>query len=693
MKVRLTESQYNDLLKVINPNKKLIITESQYKRLILEGSSQLEFNQIKGGELIKIKASNKDFIFEVISADDARLLLKNTNDGRYVNVYFFLDFNAIDNNQLATKISKAKAGPYSKITPNLIKDTESWKTFTFKNVTSFQVFKDKSATDLLLNIDTKTGKEIKQQNNDVDDDGPMDVDTDREIRDNLIKGIEPNTSYKITFFDKSTLKFFVTEKNGSVIDIKFKTKSEKADMSYDDMFNKNAEDRGEFFDGQNKIINSLTSKVKEINTWLSNHDRTINKLTDKLNNSSTNDERVANQAALDKANANKDKYTEIAKKYSEDIQKAQDLKDKYWDRGPRYQGVNTISTTDYTDGFASRWVKTIEESPEYEHSKGLKIDLSNIKIHRGKLKVQNKKQEDEIAKLNKQLSSATDEVEKKRIEDRLKEINRANVLFFQNKEFDVYTKSFNRPTDNFSAFDLLVTLMYRPVDGNPDSKLYSKNFPLKGIINLTIIKDDKGPSLTDKREVTRRERYNMPKLKVDYKYIQDYIKNNTNAKAIINSKPSVLMRLLGAKSKGMLPLEKLQSELGNVDTSKNPSDKFIAGRYVTMKPNFTTVKEVKDDAKLNEFKRLMINAGSDVVKALVKRYTLGDEHVALTMKHEESGVMYTFFVQEKEELPEDEELGNNEYYVELKYNNNKNQAKKSIAKFKVKVINYDAPKL
>ena len=55
--------------------------------------------------------------------------------------------------------------------------------------------------------------------------------------------------------------------------------------------------------------------------------------------------------------------------------------------------------------------------------------------------------------------------------------------------------------------------------------------------------------------------------------------------------------------------------------------------------------------------------------------------------------MYTFFVQEKEELPEDEELGNNEYYVELKYNNNKNQAKKSIAKFKVKVINYDAPKL
>lgn len=692
MKVRLTESQYDSLLKVINPNKKLIITESQYKRLILEGSSQLEFNQIKGGELIKIKASNKDFIFEVISADDARLLLKNTNDGRYVNVYFFLDFNAIDNNQLTTKISKAKAGPYSKITPNLIKDTESWKTFTFKNVTSFQVFKDKSATDLLLNIDTKTGKEIKQQNNDVNDDGPMDVDTDREIRDNLIKGIEPNTSYKITFFDKSTLKFFVTEKNGSVIDIKFKTKSEKADMSYDDMFDKNAEDRIEFFDGQNKIINSLTSKVKEINTWLSNHDRTINKLTDKLNNSSTNDERVANQAALDKANANKDKYTEIAKKYSEDIQKAQDLKDKYWDRGPRYQGVNTISTTDYTDGFASRWVKTIEESPEYEHSKGLKIDLSSIKIHRGKLKVQNKEQEDEIAELNKQLSSATDEVEKKRIEDRLKEINRANVLFFQNKEFDVYTKSFNNPEDNFSAFDLLVTLTYRPVEGNPDSKLYSKNFPLKGIINLTIIKDDKGPSLTDKREVTRRERYNMPKLQADYKYIQDYIKNNTNARAIINSKPSVLMRLLGAKSKGMLSLEKLQAELGNANSKSVASDKFIAGKYVLFKPDFDTVKDVKDDDRLTEFEDSIISSGEEIIKGLVKRYALGDGHRVLNVLKKDSDLMYSFFIQEKQELPKDIELKDNEYYIELKYNTNKKEVKKSIAKFKIKVINYDTPK-
>jgi hypothetical protein len=52
MKVRLTESQYDKLLKVVNQNKKLIITESQYKRLILESANQ--FTGIEEGNGIKI---------------------------------------------------------------------------------------------------------------------------------------------------------------------------------------------------------------------------------------------------------------------------------------------------------------------------------------------------------------------------------------------------------------------------------------------------------------------------------------------------------------------------------------------------------------------------------------------------------------------------------------------------------------
>jgi hypothetical protein len=85
MKIRLTESQYDKLLKLVNQNKKLIITESQYNRLILEGNSQVEFNKIKDGQAFKIKTSNREFEFEVIGYDNGQLLVKNTNDGRYVN--------------------------------------------------------------------------------------------------------------------------------------------------------------------------------------------------------------------------------------------------------------------------------------------------------------------------------------------------------------------------------------------------------------------------------------------------------------------------------------------------------------------------------------------------------------------------------------------------------------------------------
>lgn len=645
MKVRLTESQYDSLLKAINPNKKLIITESQYKRLLLEFTGQ--FTGIEEGNGIKIISSGKEYTFKVYGVLNGELLVRNLNDGRYKSQYFLFNKNAIKNKTLNAEKSNVIQANYNDITKLTSKEKNvKWNRFTFKNVTSFQVFSDETFK-LLIDpkIDTKTGKVLSNP----DDKSPEEI-KQIDFKDALIRGMEPNHMYQLTFYDDSTVKFKVTDKEGSIITIEFESVSERSFID-SNTFDKNTEEYNKFEELRDELKNATTDQEKE-------------EITKEISN-------------LVKSRANADK---------QDFNKPE---------------VKTIKKTVYKGAVATKWITGLEDSVEYKDAKLLKIDLSKAVQHPNKIKVANKDQEAKINKLNQELAMANSDEEKKRIQDEIKNIDRILTLHFLNPDFDVY----NKVSDGIDTFDLTLTLNYRPKEiakqtkngmvwtQNYDSKMYQKNFPLYGLKNLTIVKDKVFPSLTDKREVTRRERYNMPKLKVDYKYIQDYIKNNTNAKAIINSKPSVLMRLMGAKSKGMLPLEKLQSELGNVGTIKSPSDKFIAGHLVTMKPDFNTVKEVKDDAKLTEFKRLIVNAGSDVVKALVKRYTLGDEHVALTMKHEESGVMYTFFVQEKEELPEDEELGNNEYYVELKYNNNKNQAKKSIAKFKVKVINYNAPKL
>lgn len=660
MKIRLTESQYDKLLKLVNPNKKLIITESQYNRLILEGNSQVEFNKIKDGQAFKIKTSSREFDFEVIGSDNGQLLVKNTNDGRYANVYFFIDFNAIDNKKLITKISKSNAGPYSKITPELIKDTETWKVFTFKNLTSFKVFKDKTFSDELFSIDVNTGEEVKQ------DDGDLDVNLERELRDNLVKGIVPNNSYQITFYDKSTLKFFVTDKKGSIIDIKFKTKSGKDKMSDFDAYDAETQGRDLWFDEQTKLIDSLKLELTR-----ATDPKKIKTLQDKLTN-------------------------------------ANNLMDDYYSKGGRYEGFETISVSDYTDGIASKWVESIEGSAEYEFGKLLKIDLSRIKVHEGKVKVTNK-EDAEINNLKKQLETATDDTEKQKIETKLKQIQRASVLHFQNEPGKPEFKSFNSEEDNYSAFDLLVTLIYKPKsvtkqtnkgmewDNNLTGKDYSKNFPLKGIIDLKLIKDSKGPSLTDKREVKKGNRLDLNDISIEYSKIKDYIKNDINAQNMILKRPNVLMTLLGFKEKGIIPLEKLQSDLGFYTSRKDPNDKFIAGHYILFNCDFDGGGQVFNSEQFEMFKELLDNGIQ--TRALVKRYAIGDEHVALNMKvasnnDNEPDTLYTISILDKKESKESGVASKgiqNEYDVLLKFNKGKTK-KEKVANFKIKVLDYNATK-
>jgi hypothetical protein len=220
--------------------------------------------------------------------------------------------------------------------------------------------------------------------------------------------------------------------------------------------------------------------------------------------------------------------------------------------------------------------------------------------------------------------------------------------------------------------------------------MYSKNFPLYGLKNLTIIKDKVLPSLTDKREVNKGDKLDLSRKEMEFKKIKDYI-YSSNASSELLRRPKGLMRLLNT-DKGVIPLETLQAELGNNLKTKDKRDKFIAGNYVAFKADFESVSKVDDAAQLETFKRLITAYGNKFPKAVVKKYTVGDNHVSLIMKDEESGIMYSLFIQNADEDGE-EKLAEDTYNIQLKFNNNSKQAKKSIAKFKIEVKDYHATKL
>ena len=648
MKLILTESQYNKLLDTIIPNKKLTITESQYNRLILEANSQIVFNKIKDGQAFKITTGGKEFKFEVISSNDAQLLVKNTNDGRYTNVYFFIDYNAIKNNQLTTKISKAKAGPYSKISPDLIKDTETWKVFTFKSVTSFEVFNDKTFSEVILNIDTNTGQEI-EKTNDEDNEGPMDINLGREFKDDLIKGMEINKSYLLKFYDESTLKFFVKEKEGSVLTINFKTISEKKDMSYNDTGDEEFKNKEVWFREQDKLIGELKNELQ--------------KTTD--------------------INAQK----EIQNK----IDKAVKDKDDYDLRYPRLQGLETISKSDYTSGAASKWVENLENSVEFKFGKTLKLDLSETKVHFGKTKVKNIEQDKKIADLKEKLANVTNDTEKKQIEQELKGIERTNTLHFSNPEFDVYY-----PESDISTFDLTLLLEYRPKDvgkqtkggmewtTNVDSDLKVKKFGLNGVKELTILESPSIPVLSKKEPIKKRKEINLENLKGNLNNIYELTKNDAVLKDMILKRPGKIMQLLGlSKDKGIIPLDELQRNIVSTKKSNNIYDKFVSDNNVRFEADFTTVnKTVGLEDEFETFRGLLKNESTGI--AQVKRYKLADNHIVLNMRRKGDGnniVIYSLFI--------GQHLVSNDKYdvftVQLKVSYRKTDAKLLVAKFNIKI--------
>ena len=645
MKLILTESQYNKLLDTIIPNKKLTITESQYNRLIVEAYSQDVFSEIKPGQAFKIKASGKDFKFEIIDSKNGQLLVKSLDDT--TDIYFFIDYNGLINNNLITYKSKENAGPYSRIDGNLDKERlKSWSKYTIKNVSSFEVFETKLFNNSLFSINTEDGQKIKDE---VDDEGPMDINLGREFKDNLIKGMEINKSYLLKFYDDSTLKFFVTEKKGSILTINFKTKSNKKDMSYDDVGSKEFKNKEVWFREQNKLIGELKNelqKTKDVNT------------------------QKEIQTKLDKAIKDKDEY---------------DL------RYPRLQGLETISKSDYTSGVASKWVENIENSVEFKFGKVLKLDLDETEIYSSKIKIKNVEQDKKIADLKEKLANTTNDIEKKQIEKELKGIERTNTLHFSNPEFDVYY-----PDGEISTFDLTLLLEYRPEDfvskqskasvewtRNPTKGLKVKKFELNGVKELTILGSPSIPVL-GKKEPIKKTEINLDDLKGNLNNIYELTKNDAVLKDMILKRPSKIMQLLGlSKDKGIIPLEELQRDILNSKKSNTIYDKFVSDNNVRFETDFTTVnKTVGLEDEFEIFKRLLKNESIGI--AQVKRYRSGDNHIVLNMRRKGDGnniVIYSLFIGQNLESTDKYDI----FSVQLKVSYRKTDAKLLVAKFNIKI--------
>lgn len=633
MKVRLTESQYDKLLKVVNPNKKLIITETQYKMLILESTDQ--FTGIEKDSAIKMIAGKNTYTFKVFADLDGELLVRNLNDGKYKSQYFLIKPGSLKNNSLTTQKSKAIIYDYDDLEKFNQKEKDAQlKSFTFRNVTSFEVYKDEKF-DMLIEpkLDVKTGMRLAlktKHENDSD-----------EFKDNLIRGLEANHAYLLTFYDESTVKFTVTKKNNTVIDIAFETVNEKTSMGSDELDKRNKDNKEvwkDWFNKQKILITSLRLS--------------ISKITDA-------NEKDKEQKKLDKAIKDFTKHS-----FNRD----------------REEGLSTISKNVYKGSVATKWMEALINSPEFKNKNSLKIDLNKTIVNKQKIKTLNKDTDAEVAKLKQELAAASSEEEKKRIQKELDFIDKIQVLHFLNPKFDTY----NNVAEGTRTFDLILDVTYVPDEkskttnngmewSNINEKEKIKEFSLRGIKNLTIIKDKVEPSLTDKRDDRTQDDINYQDS-LNMQNIENLIKNDKGAQDMLLNKPGILASLFKVKPKGIIPNEELQSKLGLEVKDKKFNNKFTAGNRVQFETNLADVKiseenvlNTKDnegDSQVNNdftpkelfdvFKKALKLSQESTYRysgiGLVKIYSTGDRHVVVNMyvKHEANNgknykILYSLF--------------------------------------------------
>ncbi len=239
------------------PKQKLIVTESQYKRLLREYEVREDINKVFDGIEVGdgLLFSNnvlsvtkepkigydtskpvKDIInkFEVLnihtgkSLKETGLFLKKVEDGRYPKNIFFLSkdsFISIDN-VVKTFISYKEKINIDKFDDKLANDIMSryevdgnldpsiWKKFDIKNVAYIQVSKDSKDFDNKENT-----KYIYSMEKNVEK-GEKKTVID-EFKKNIRENFDGGQAYKFNFDDKSWLVLNIKNKVGSKIEIEF----------------------------------------------------------------------------------------------------------------------------------------------------------------------------------------------------------------------------------------------------------------------------------------------------------------------------------------------------------------------------------------------------------------------------------------------------------------------------------------
>ncbi len=118
-------------------NKKLIITEEQYKKIkfhLLESTfDKMAKNLITKGDIITIKSKGKDFNFKVLDNYGGRIYMDNTDDGTRI----FITNNSFQDNNL--EINIAQNDEQKNQNPP---KGETWGKMTFKNVEEINVTRD-----------------------------------------------------------------------------------------------------------------------------------------------------------------------------------------------------------------------------------------------------------------------------------------------------------------------------------------------------------------------------------------------------------------------------------------------------------------------------------------------------------------------------------------------------------------------
>ena len=230
MKLVLTESQYNRIFN--NKKRKLVITESQYRKILNEASSNMLLSMEKGDTLELIDKSNNKLSFKIIMKTGNEIIMINCNDGVYKNAYFHLKGDSLNGNNLTYQIAQNDKIPEGKNPWETVGDSSIWRKSTFKNVKSFDVFKDggeglkcnlSDTAERKFSLDVDTGKvtrggEDTEEKEEVASSG----DQLKEFKDNLFsKGLEPGSWYKIVFHDDSSFKIKAIEKSGGYVSITF----------------------------------------------------------------------------------------------------------------------------------------------------------------------------------------------------------------------------------------------------------------------------------------------------------------------------------------------------------------------------------------------------------------------------------------------------------------------------------------